>query len=589
MYYPEEIIEEVRLKNRIEDVISGYVHMQKKGSNLFGLCPFHSEKSASFSVSIPKQMYYCFGCGAGGNVFTFLMEYENFSFDEAVKYLADRAGVTIPETINTPERKKADTLRAQVLEVVKAAATFYYFKLYSPEGKIGRTYLEDRELSEETIKNFGLGYAPKDSSTLVKHLREKGFSDTLIKEAGLVNHSEKYGFSDKMWNRVIFPIQDSNHRVIGFGGRVMGTGEPKYLNSPETVVFDKGRNLYGLNFARTSRTKNMILCEGYMDVIAMHQAGFTQAVASLGTAFTIGQASLLYRYTQEVLLVYDSDHAGVNATLRALPILKEAGLSVKVVDISPNKDPDEFIKKQGKEAFEQRLKNAENSFFYEIRILEKSFDMQDPESKTNFQKEIAKKLCNFTEETERENYLEAVSKRFEIGFSSLRKLVNSVATQTGFSREANRPKSGLQPKASSEEAVLKAQRILLTFICDEPKIFKKIEKYLAVEDFTTPLYKRVAEKVFEGIREDAFEPARVISMFEDSQEQKEVSALFNTEVGNISTKEEKEKAIHDILVKVKQNSYSYFYQQMGNDVSALQKAIEGKKILEALAKEQIHI
>ena len=281
MYYPDELIEEVRLKNDIVDVVSGYVKIQKKGSSYFGLCPFHNEKSPSFSVSPGKQMFYCFGCGAGGNVFTFVMQYENASFQEAVKLLAERAGVSLPDLQEGEEARKRDSKRARLLEVNKEAARYFYYQLRSKAGQAGYAYLHKRQLSEETIKHFGLGFANVTSNDLVKYLKSKGYEDKLIIEAGLASYDERYGLHDKFWNRVMFPIQDSNHRVIGFGGRVMGDAKPKYLNSPETMVFDKSRNLYGLNFARTARTNNIILCEGYMDVIAMHQAGFTQAVAPL--------------------------------------------------------------------------------------------------------------------------------------------------------------------------------------------------------------------------------------------------------------------------------------------------------------------
>ena len=375
MYYPDELIEEVRMKNDIVDVISGYVRIQKKGSSYFGLCPFHNEKSPSFSVSGSKQMFYCFGCGAGGNVITFLMQYENITFQEAVKMLADRAGVALPEVTYSEEARKRENRRNVMLEINKEAARYFYYMLRSPRGKVGYQYLRDRQLSDETIHKFGLGYADGAGSDLTAYLRNKGYADDLIKESGLIGFDEKRGIHDKFWNRVMFPIQDSNHRVIGFGGRVMGDAKPKYLNSPETLIFDKSRNLYGLNFARTSRKGNIILCEGYMDVIAMHQAGFTQAVASLGTAFTTGQASLLKRYTEEVLLAYDSDGAGVNAALRAIGILKESGLRGKVINMRPYKDPDEFMKNLGAEAFQQRIDEAENICLFDLRMLEGQYVM----------------------------------------------------------------------------------------------------------------------------------------------------------------------------------------------------------------------
>ena len=358
MYYSEDLIEEVRMKNDIVDVISGYVKLQKKGSSYFGLCPFHNEKSPSFSVSRQKQMYYCFGCGAGGNVFTFLMEYENYTFTEAVEYLAERSGVELPKAEYSREAKERAGLKASLLEINKAAAQYFYVQLKSEQGKAGYTYLRERRLSDETIRAFGLGYSNKYSDDLYRYLRSKGYPEEMIRQAGLISIDEKHGVYDKFWNRVMFPIMDVNSRVIGFGGRVMGDAKPKYLNSPETPIFDKSRNLYGLNRARSSRKPYFLLCEGYMDVIAMHQAGFTNAVASLGTALTAGHASLIRRYVQEVYLTYDSDEAGTKAALRAVPILREAGISAKVIRMDPSKDPDEFIKNLGAEEFDQRIERV---------------------------------------------------------------------------------------------------------------------------------------------------------------------------------------------------------------------------------------
>ncbi len=589
MYYPDELIEEVRMKNDIVDVISGYVRLQKKGANYFGLCPFHNEKSPSFSVSPGKQMYYCFGCGAGGNVYTFIQEYENYTFPEAVKMLADRAGVNLPEIEYSEEAKKAESKRSRLLEINKEAAKYFYFQLRARQGETGYRYLRDRQLSDETIKKFGLGFANKTSNDLVQYLRSKGYSPELIHEAGLCNVDEKHGMYDKFWNRVIFPIEDINHRVIGFGGRVMGDGTPKYLNSPETPIFDKSRNLYGLNFARTSRKGNIILCEGYMDVISMHQAGFDQAVASLGTAFTLGQASLLKRYTKEVLLSYDSDGAGVKAALRAIGILKEAGLTGKIISLEPYKDPDEFMKNLGKEAFQERIDHAENSFLFEIRMLEKEYNLSDPEDKTRFHREIARKLCDFSEEVERENYIEAVAEKYHIGFENLRKLVGSIAAQTGLAKPVERAKTGNQKKTTPEENSKKTQRLLLTWLVEEPQLYKKIERFIGPEDFTEELYVRVAERLFAGLEKGELNAASIISLFPDEEEQREVASLFNTRLMEPETIQEKEKAFHDILVSVKRISYEYNTSRLGTDVEALNRVIEGKKALEELSKTHISL
>jgi len=587
MYYPEELVEEVRAKNDIVDVISGYVRMQKKGANHWGCCPFHNEKTPSFAVNGAKQMYHCFGCGVGGNVFTFVMNYENYTFPEAIKMLADRAGVNLPELEYTEEMKAKENKRARLMEINKEAAKFFFYQLRSPGGEIGSSYFQKRELSDETMKKFGLGYSGKSGKYLVQYLKQKGFEDNLIIEAGLATFSERNGLSSQFWNRVMFPISDIHGRVIGFGGRVMGDGEPKYLNSPETPVFDKRRNLYGLNFARTSRTGNMIICEGYMDVIAMHQAGFTQAVASLGTAFTSEQANLLKRYTETVLIAYDSDGAGTKAALRAIGLLKDAGLTGKVINMHPFKDPDEFIKNKGKEAFQERIDNAENSFFFEVRILEREYDLRDPEAKTKFYREIAKKLCSFTDAVERENYLEAIAEKYHIGFENLRKLVNSYAAQTGLAKPVERPKSGLQQKNKPEESGKKSQRLLITWITDEPALYQKVCGYISPEDFTDELYRKVAQRLFQDLGKGTYNPAAIISMFSDEEEQRKAAELFNTNLPELNTKQEREKAFRDILYAVKKNSYEYYTAKLGTDVSAINKVITGKKALEELSK--IHI
>ena len=587
MYYPDELVEEIRMKSDIVDVISGYVRLQKKGGNYFGLCPFHNEKTSSFSVSPSKQMYHCFGCGAGGNVFTFLMNYENYSFPEAIKSLGERAGVALPEVEMDAEAKKRAGRRQRLLDANKEAAKYYFYQIRTPKGQDGMGYLKKRQLSDETIKSFGLGYSHKTSNDLYLYLKQKGYEDEILVAAGLVSYNERMGMCDKFWNRVMFPIQDINHRVIGFGGRVMGDGEPKYLNSQETEIFDKSRNLYGLNFARSSRKGNIILCEGYMDVIAMHQAGFTQAVASLGTAFTSGQANLLRRYTDTVLLSYDSDGAGVKAALRAIEILKEAGLTAKIINLVPYKDPDEFIKAEGSEGFQKRIDEAENSFMYEIRMLERNYDLKDPEEKTKFHNEIAKKLCGFSEDVERENYIEAIAEAYHIGFENLRKLVLNYAAKTGYANEIQRPKSGIQKENTAADAAKKAQRALLTWFGEEPTTYQKVKKYISASDFTDELYQKVAERMLEDLEKGQVNPAAIINMFDDAKEQSDAALVFQTKIEKLETKADQEKAFKDLLLSVKEQSYQYYMSQMGTDMSALTKAVEGKKALEEL--RSVHI
>ena len=585
MFYAESLIEEVRMKNDIVDVVSGYVKLQKKGSSYFGLCPFHNEKSPSFSVSPSKQMYYCFGCGAGGNVLTFIMEYENYSFPEALKYLADRVGVELPQQEMNEEMKRQQDLRSRILEMNKMAAKYYYYQLRSEQGSQAMNYLKGRKLSDETIHKFGLGYSTKYGNDLYKYLKSKGISDELLAQSGLMNVDEKRGMYDKFWNRVIFPIMDVNGRVIGFGGRVMGDGKPKYLNSPETKVFDKSRNLYGLNIARTSRKKYMLVCEGYMDVISMHQAGFTNAVASLGTALTSQHASLLKRYTDEAILTYDSDEAGVKAALRAIPLLKEAGVATKVLSMLPYKDPDEFIKALGTEEFQKRIDEAQNSFLFEIDILQRNYDMQDPQSKTAFYEETAKKLMAFDQELERENYIEAVASRYGVGFDALRKLVNRMAM-----KNVPIPKTPVkirQARQEKDEGVVKSQKLMLTWLIEYPSLYPVVKKFLKKEDFSTELYETVSGLLFEQYDAGERNPARIINHFTEPEEQREAASLFNTTI-QLETNADREKAFKETLGKILSHSLEQRTASLDpTDMKGLQELIADRKKLAQIQKIQV--
>lgn len=588
MYYSEDLIEEVRMKNDIVDVISGYVKLQKKGSSYFGLCPFHNEKSPSFSVSRQKQMYYCFGCGAGGNVFTFLMEYENYTFTEAVEYLAERSGVELPKAEYSREAKERAGLKASLLEINKAAAQYFYVQLKSEQGKAGYTYLRERRLSDETIRAFGLGYSNKYSDDLYRYLRSKGYPEELIRQAGLISIDEKHGVYDKFWNRVMFPIMDVNSRVIGFGGRVMGDAKPKYLNSPETPIFDKSRNLYGLNRARSSRKPYFLLCEGYMDVIAMHQAGFTNAVASLGTALTEGHASLIRRYVQEVYLTYDSDEAGTKAALRAVPILRETGISAKVIRMDPYKDPDEFIKNLGAEEFEQRIEGAKNGFMFTLEILEREYHMDSPEGKTAFFQEAARRLIGFQDELERNNYIEAVAKAYRISEESLKKLVSRTAVREGMAKPVERPRTAPGQPLKKEDGSLTAQKVLLTWMIDDSRLFGIISRHISPGDFTQPQYRTVAELLYEQYRAGSLNPAKIINHFTEEEEHREAAALFNTRISRLTTPEEKVRAIKDSLLRVKSNSIDVRMKDLEpTDMAGLQRLMEEKRQLGEL--EKLHI
>ena len=580
-YFSDDIIEEVRSRNDIVDVIGQYVHLTKKGSTYFGLCPFHNEKTGSFSVSPNKQMYYCFGCGAGGNVFTFMMQYENFTFGEAMEALADRAGVALPKQEYSAVQKREADKKQRLLEINKEAARYFYTLLRNDRGKHALAYFQKRELSEETMKKFGLGYSDQYSDDLYRYLRSKGYEDEILKESGLVTIDERRGGYDKFWNRAMFPIMDVHNKVIGFGGRVMGDGEPKYLNSPETPIFDKSRNLYGLNFARTTKKPQFLLCEGYMDVIALHQAGFDNAVASLGTALTAGHANLLKRYTKEVYLTYDSDGAGVKAALRAIPILKEVGITTKVINMRPHKDPDEFIKALGAEAYQDRIDHAENSFMFEIRILEQQYDMKDPESKSAFYHEVAKKLCSFTEKIERDIYIQAVAEKYMLPTQDLQRLVGKYGMQMeGIRKQPTQLKTGINEKNASargikkEDGMKQSQKLLLTWLIEN-----------------TGLYHKVAEVLFQQFEESGeANPAKIVSMFPDEEAQKEIAALFNARIHEVESKEDREKALKETIIRIKQNSIKYRSEHLApTDMAGLMQLVTDKRDLEELEKLHISI
>ena len=594
MRYSDDIIEEVRMKNDIVDVISQYVKLTRKGSSYFGLCPFHNEKTPSFSVTPSKQMYYCFGCGAGGNVYNFIMEYENYSFGEALSHLADRAGVELPKIEYSREAREKAEERSTLLEINKLAAQYFYYQLRREDGKTAYGYLTGRGLSEETIRKFGLGYSDKYSDDLYKYLKSKGYSDELLRESGLFNVDERRGMYDKFWNRVIFPIMDVNNRVIGFGGRVMGDGKPKYLNSPETKIFDKSRNLYGLNVARTTRKNYLILCEGYMDVIAMHQAGFTNAVASLGTALTSGHASLVKRYTKEVLLLYDSDGAGIRAALRAIPILREAGVTSRVVSLKPWKDPDEFIKNEGAEAFEERLNQAMDSFMFRVHIAEQEFAMDAPQGQNQFFERCAEMLLELSDELERNLYIEAIVKeygRYGVGTEDIRKRVNTLALKGTPAEKRIQPKSGTPEIKKKESAADKAQKLMLTWLVNYPGIFEQVEKYISPSDFVVPLYKEVAQMLFDQHKEGETNPGKLLNAFTDSEEQREVASLFNATI-HLENEGEQQRAFSDTLLRIKEESLKEKNRTWDpSDMAGLQDLIKAKKELEDLGRkrQQLHI
>lgn len=588
-FYSDDIIEEVRSRNDIVDVISQYVHLQKKGANYFGLCPFHSEKTGSFSVTPDKQMFYCFGCGAGGNVITFLTKYENFSFVEALQSLADRAGVELPQYEQSDAMRAEADRKQQLYEINREAAKYFYSLLRNEKGRFAMDYFKKRELSAETMQRFGLGYADKYSDDLYQFLRGKGYADEVLKDSGLISIDERRGGHDKFWNRAMFPIMDENSKVVAFGGRVMGEGEPKYLNSPETMIFNKSQTLYGLHLARRTRKSQFILCEGYMDVIALHQAGFDNAIASLGTSLTGGHANKIKRYRKDVYLSYDSDDAGIKAALRAIQILREAGVSCKVINMQPHKDPDEFIKAMGQEAYQERIDKAENSFMFTLRILERDFDMNDPESKTAFYHEVAKRILEFEDELERNNYIEAVVKQYHVGFDQMRQMVIRMGVKGAPTAERKPLKSGVQKKRTREDGLMQSQRILLTWLVERPEIYPQIRDYIEPGDFTEGLCSQVAAELFAQFDAgEGLNPAKIVSRFTEEEEQRQVAEIFNTPVDGIERAVDFEKAIKETLIRIKQNSVEQKRRSRDpSDIAGFEQLIEDKRRIQEM--EKLHI
>ncbi len=561
MFYEEGLIEEVRSRNDIVDVINGYVSLKKRGNSFVACCPFHHEKTPSFNVSRERQMYHCFGCGVGGNVFTFIMEHENLSFPEAVQMLAERAGVKLPEQGRPEEDRRQADIRMRIKEMNRMAAGYFHYLLKTDHGRTAMEYLKKRGLTDETIRQFGLGYSDKYRDDLYRHLRNKGCRDEELKLSGLIRYDEKQGASDQFWNRVMFPIIDVNNRVIGFGGRVMGDGKPKYINTQDTPVFDKSRNLYGLNLAKKSRREGIIFCEGYMDVISMHQAGFDNAVASLGTALTVGQVNLVKRYAEQVYLAYDSDDAGTKAALRALEIMKEFELPARVISLKPYKDPDELIQAEGREEMEKRIRDAVSGIMFEIGILASKHDQRDPQERTAFQREAAEKLSGIEDPLERGNYVTSVAEQYGIREEILREAVTRyglAGTGRRVSAPAPRESGSGESRETKERRQLKAERLLITWMIRENALFDKLEGILTEDDFYEPVYHEIVSGLFAQYREEGrVEPAAIMDRFQSREEHEVVSGIMQQEFDMEITPEEKSKAVTDLVRSIRMKSIQH--------------------------------
>ena len=493
MAIDERFLDELNARCDIVDIVSRYVALKKSGSNYFGLCPFHNEKTASFSVAPDKQIFYCFGCGAGGGPIRFIMNIEGLEFQDAVRFLAKQYNMTVPETEGNPEERHR---REHILQALKEAARFFYAQLHSPAGAQALAYFQGRRLSKKTMNNFGLGYAPDSFHALMDAMTAKGFSKEILEKAGLLARSPNGTYYDKFRNRVMFPIIDIRGDVIGFGGRVMDDSKPKYLNSSETQVFNKRRNLFAMNMAKRTKKEYFLLAEGYMDVIALHQAGFDSAVASLGTALTEEQARLLSRYTKTVIVCYDADTAGQTASQRAIDILKKAGLRVKILKIPGAKDPDEFIKTKGPDAFHKLIERSDNDIRYRIESVREKYDFTEDDQRILFLKEAAEIIAALETQVERDVYTTSTAKLAGVTPEAFAQEVRRAQLRQGkkarqqMHREVRAPIQAAQPKDRGihfdNMKSARAEQGILALLFSDASLMEDMRRQLKPQDFSSP-------------------------------------------------------------------------------------------------------
>ncbi|NDO46561.1 DNA primase [Clostridium sp. ASF356] len=587
--YPQEILEEVRVQNDIVDVISEYLPLKQKGTSYFGLCPFHNEKTPSFSVSSERQFYYCFGCGAAGNVYTFIMQMENDTFPEAVKRLADRVHITLPQPQYTQQAKEQEMQRQRLFDLHKKAGRFFYEKLHEPVGEQARAYLQQRQMNNNIQKKFGIGYAPKGQQELYQHLQKQGFSQQELQKSGLIiERKEQKGYFDRFRNRLMFPILDIQGRVIGFGGRILSKGEPKYLNSPETLLFNKSRNLYGLNFAKNTRKREIILVEGYMDMISLYQAGFRNVAASLGTAFNQEHAKVLKKYADSVILLYDSDDAGTVAAQRAIPILTQNGFHVKVLQVPNGKDPDEFIKQNGAQAFSHLLANAQHYITFQIQCLKKQYDFTQIQQKVEFTTQTANILAKLDNDIERNVYTNEIANMTGISQRAIEneiikivKKENEVFAQNAQQKRKTQYYQNNKDLITKSSGIFAAQKDILFLCASNIQIYNKVKTILLAEDFAEEVYKRVYEKIDLLHQKSAVVfPAELVNYFELPEEQKMVTEIFAVALEYQSTKEI-EKALTEEVKAVKKASLDKLASQ-AQSVEQIKKLIAEKGKLDSL-------
>ena len=547
--YSDELIDEIRNKNDIVDVISQYVVLKRSGRNFFGLCPFHKEKSPSFSVSPDKQIFHCFGCGVGGDVLRFTSKIENLSFRETVEMLAEKSGIELP-TLDGQQDNKLMQLKSKVYEINQIAALFYHENLYKPNAKIAQEYVKKRKLDNTTLKNFLIGYSNNNYSELYNVLKQKGFTEEEILASSLVNKTKDGKYIDRFRGRLMFPIQDVRNRVIAFGGRVLDDSKPKYINSPENIVYSKGRHLFGLNVAKKyeNKMKKIIIVEGYMDAISLHQRGIHNAVASLGTAMTEAQGHLLRNNGEQVIIGYDADGAGQAATMRGLEILQSMGCDLRILQIEGAKDPDEFVVKYGPERFLKYVDNAISLVEYKVKVLKSTLNIENTNDKIKFLKEIAKVLSKIDSEIEREVYADKIAFEYKIAKEAIYSEISKINSNVNSDRKIlERAKPRLEIKEEKtivDEQTLKRERLVIYLLINYPEeSYQKIKNNISVEEFKNEKNRTILKKLYEEFEKGNINTNHVLNWFEEESIINELSWImaYDFEIVEVN------KCIEDVI------------------------------------------
>ena len=582
MRYSDEILEEVRGANDIVDVISQYIRLKRSGRNYFGLCPFHNEKSPSFSVSPDKQIFHCFGCGVGGNVISFISKIEGIGFKEAIEVLAEKANIKLPTLDNNADSKKEE-LKAKVYKVNSFTAEYYHKRLYEPSSKIAQEYVKKRQLNNETLESFKIGFSGKFDE-LYQALKKEGFKDEEILESGLVNRNDNGKYIDRYRNRLMIPILDERNRVIAFGGRVLDDSKPKYINSPENIVYSKGRNLFGLNVAKKGDTKRLLIVEGYMDAISLHQRGITNVLASLGTALTTQQGWLLRKNAEQVILGFDSDGAGQTAVMRAMEVMQNMGCDMRVLQMTGAKDPDEYVLKYGSARFKKLLEEAISLIEFKIKVLQKDLNLENAGDKIKFLNEIAKLISKIDNTMEREIYIEKIAKGYNISKEAIYAEVNKLQysnRQSSKILEREKPvvkKKNLQISEEISDEIRKRENTIIWILINSVETYKTIKENIKIEDFKDKENKEILRQIYDELEKGNTNISSVLDHIDNEQIQNHLTEIMAEDYGITDNS----KAIEDLLKKYElerlQNKRDKLLIELNQETDSEKKKIIGKEL-----------